>query len=100
MNKFSIDTATPEECADFLFRFNAKRLIKRWWGARTAHTPNTTELAGDVLNLILAPDPWPDGPEKIHPYVVKQLGTAIPVSKTQALDINDVVRLASQDCGW
>lgn len=100
MNKFTDETATPEECADFLFRFNANRLIKRWWGARIAHTTNTAEFAGDVLNLILAPDPWPVGPEKAHPYVVKQLGTALKVSPTQAFDIHEVVRLAQQDLGW
>lgn len=97
MSEFNPDTATSEECADYLFRRNAKRTLARWWGARNAHTPNTAELAGDVFNLILAPDPWPNGPEKIHPYVVKQLGTALKVAKDKALDINEVVCLARQD---
>lgn len=99
MNEFNPDTATSEECADYLFRRNAKRTFARWWGARNAHTTNTAELAGDVLNLILAPDPWPNGPEKIHPYVVQQLGTALKVSQTEAIDINKVIELANQDIG-
>ena len=86
-----------EAAADYFFRRNANRILKRWWGAREAHTPNTAELAGDVLNLILVPIPYPVGPLQIHPYVVKQLGTALKVAKDKALDINEVVRLARQD---
>lgn len=99
MVMFDTTDKTGEECADFLFRWNAKKLLANWWNARNAHAPNTAELAGDVLNLILAPDPWPNGPEKVHPYVVKQLGTALKVSQTEAADINKVIELANQDIG-
>lgn len=86
-----------EAAANYLFRHNANRILKRWWGARNANSSNASELAGDVLNLILAPDPWPNGPEKIRPYVVQQLGTALKVAKDKALDINEVILLARQD---
>lgn len=107
LTKLGVDTAgtvaksekEAEEAANFLFRHNANRILKRWWGAREAHTPNTAELAGDVLNLILVPIPYPVGPLQIHPYVVQQLGTALKVAKDKALDINKVIELARQDCG-
>ena len=92
---------SAEECADFLFRWNAKGILRRWWAARSsASVPaaRVRELAGDVVSLLLRPDPWPNGPEVPCPYVRAQLGTALRVSKTgAAVDYDEAVRLARGD---
>lgn len=85
---------TAEECADFLFRWQAKRILALWWRARCAGTTpeRMRELAGDALLLLLDYDGCP------HPYVRAQLGTALRLSKAgDALDYEAAVRLARAD---
>lgn len=84
---------SAEECADFLFRWQAKRILALWWRARGAGTTpeRMRELAGDALFLLLDYDGRP------HPYVRAQLGTALRLSRSDARDFDEVVRLARAD---
>lgn len=90
MAMFDPTNKTAEQCADFLFRWNARGILGRWWAARSGGTTpeRLRELAGDVLNLLL------DYEGRPHPYVRAQLGTALRLSKTEAMDLAEVVRLA------
>lgn len=85
---------TAEDCADFLFRWQAKRILALWWRAREDHAKpaaRVRELAGDVVRLLLDYDGRP------HPYVRAQLGTALRLSRSDARDFDEVVRLARAD---
>lgn len=96
MAMFDPTNKTAEQCAEFLFRWNARGILTRWWAARSGGTTpaRMRELAGDVLNLLL------DYEGRPHPYVRAQLGTALRLSRTnEARDYDEVVRLARQDLG-
>lgn len=83
---------SAEACADFLFRWNAKGILRRWWAARSSGTAPAARvrlLAGDVLLLL---------EHENRVYVRAQLGTALRVSKTgAAVDYDEAVRLARAD---
>lgn len=79
---------TGAECSDFLFRWHAKRALARWRLEANAGSPEARALAWDVLAYLL------DYEGRPHPYAVAQLGTSLRLSKTEAKDLAEVVRLA------
>lgn len=88
---FDPEGKTAAECADFLFRWQAKRALARWRLAANAGSPEARALAWDVLAYLLDYDGRP------HPYAVAQLGTSLRLSKAEAMDLAEVVRLARAD---
>lgn len=82
---------TGAECSDFLFRWHAKRALARWRLAVKAGSPEARVLGGEVLAYLLT---YAGAP---HPYAVAQLGTSLRLSRTEAMDLVEVVRLARAD---
>ncbi len=97
---FDPDRETAEACSDFLFRWNARRLLARWWAARSRPSVPRASLrflAEQVIATLTVPEPYPNGRPRLCAYALRQLGDPMRVAGPTCLGADAILRHARAD---